>query len=155
MIAAATAENYRPMGGRLGATPGKVRLLLGCAFLAASMVGCSSVTQTPFARTAADAASLLSAASHTLQFAHNVPPWVTVEYGEASFINYHELIAPIPDELPSLQGAPDQAAVEELVGLLDDVIPDLENPCLADDCDWQGQIARLDAATHAFLDAAP
>jgi hypothetical protein len=153
VTAAATSESVPAVAGRHRARSRTVRWLLGCALVAVLASACSAVTQTPFARTAGDAASILSAASLTLQFVHAEPPGLTVEYGEGSFINYHEQVASVPEELPTLQGAPDAATVEHLVDLLDAALTDLEDPCLAADCDWQGQVARFEEAKQELLAA--
>jgi hypothetical protein len=132
---------------RLGAT-----LALSIAVAA----GCSteSITETPFVRTATEAASLLSAASYTLQYLHEEPARLTVEYSSASLFNYAELVDPIPDELPTLEGAPDATSVQALVDLVSAALADLHAPCLVGECGWQAQVNRIEAAKSALLEAA-
>jgi hypothetical protein len=132
-----------------------LRTLLAAA-VAVALSGCSSepITQTPFQRVAADAASTLSAAAYTIQFIHDQPARLTVEYGQASMINYLELVAAVPEELTTLPGAPDGAAVNNLTTLVQAAIGDLENACLLPDCDWQVQIRRMTDASQALAQAA-
>ena len=131
-----------------------MRALAACA-LAVALSACSSepITQTPFQRAAGDAASIMSAAAYTIQFVNDQPPKLTVEYGQAAVINYLDLVSSAPDELPILAGAPDQAAVGTLVGLLERGIADLETACLTPDCDWQSQVEELTEASDALEDA--
>jgi hypothetical protein len=124
--------------------------------LCIAIAACSDepITETPFARTAFDAASTLSAASETLRQMHDLPPRLTVEYGKGAMINFAEQVAGVPEELPRLQGAPDPTTVDALVRQVEAAADDLEGPCLLDDCDWQSQVTRIDAAKQALLDAA-
>jgi hypothetical protein len=127
------------------------------AALSLVAVACStdSITETPFVRTATETASLLSAGAYTLRYVHQQPaPRFTVEYGAGAMFNYAELVAPIPDELPTLEGAPDAAAVEELVGLVSAALADMQQPCLIGDCGWESQVDRIEAAKQALLEAA-
>jgi hypothetical protein len=121
--------------------------------LGAVLFACSSgpVTETPFVQAASEAASLLSAGAETLRFVHSQR--FTVEYGRAATINYHELVASLPEELPHLEGAPDQATVDRLMTMLEGAVADLANPCLLQGCDWESQVSRLDQAKQALLDA--
>ena len=135
---------------RSRATP---RLVLGF-LIAAFACACSGpVTDTPFDRAAGAAASLTSAGAETLRAVHAEPARLTVEYGQGATFNFHELLASIPDELPHLDGAPDEATMSNLVALLNAAVADLGNPCLLPDCDWQTQVSDLDAAKQALLDA--
>ena len=120
------------------------------------LAGCSGepITETPFVRTATEAASLLSAGSYTLQYVHSEPARFTVEYGAASMFNYAELVQPIPDELPTLEGAPDDASVQNLVSLVSAALADMQQPCLVGECGWQAQVDRIEAAKSALLEAA-
>ena len=132
-----------------------LRTLLAGA-LAVALSGCSSepITQTPFQRAAADAASVLSAAAYTLEFIHSEPPRLTVEYGQASVINYLDQVTGVPEELPALDGAPDETAVRALTSQLDAAISDLENACLVPECDWQSQVARMTAVSQVLAQSA-
>jgi hypothetical protein len=132
-----------------------LRTLLAGA-LAVALSGCSSepITQTPFQRAAGDAASIMSAAAYTLEFIHAEPALLTVEYGQASVVNYLDQVAATPDELPGLTGAPDEATVAQLADQLDAAIDDLQNACLLPDCDWQGQVQRMRQASDALAQAA-
>lgn len=59
----------------------------------------------------------------------------------------------MPDGLAQLEGAPDPARVARLVALLQLAVADLANPCLLEDCDWESQVARIDDAKRALLEA--
>ncbi len=132
------------------------RGILALALTTALAASCSSepITQTPFVRTATEGASLLSAASETLTRVHGVPPTLTVEYGQGAFINYHELVLPIPELLPGADGAPDQATVDQLVSELNASLEALAAPCLVGECDWQGQVQTFDETKDDLLAAA-
>ena len=126
------------------------------AALLLTICGCGSteqITETPFEQAAGDAASIMAAAGETLRFVHAEPARMTVEYGAGSMVNYDDQVASVPDELPTLQGAPDQSTVQHLVDLLAPAIDDIENPCLTPDCDWQSQADDVDAARDALLEA--
>ena len=126
------------------------------AALTAALAACgstSSITQTAFQRQASDGASIFSAAGETLRFVHAEPAKMTVEYGAGSMINYDDQAASLPDELPTAEGAPDEATVDHLVSLVEPAIQAIENPCLLPDCDWQSQAAALDQARDALLEA--
>lgn len=125
-----------------------------CAVVVAVACACSgAITDTPFHRAAGDATSLVSAGAETLRAVHAEPARFTVEYGQGATFNYHELLTSIPDELPKLEGAPDEATTANLVALLQTAVADLGNPCLLPDCDWQSQVNDLDAAKQALVDA--
>jgi hypothetical protein len=129
-------------------------LVFALSFAVAGACSSEPITETPFARTASDAASTLSAAALTLRYVHADPARFTVEYGQGAMINFAEQVTSVPDELPQLEGAPDLATVDALAKQVEAAAADLEAPCLLDDCDWQSQVARMDAAKQALLDAA-
>jgi hypothetical protein len=126
------------------------------AAVAVALYGCASgpITQTPFQRAASDAASIMSAAAYTVQFVHDDPARLTVAYAQGAVVNYLDQVATTPEELPTLEGAPEQATVEALVDHLTQAIDDLENVCLVPECDWQGQVERMTAASEALAEAA-
>lgn len=126
------------------------------AALCLALAGCGStqsITQTAFERQASDGASVFSAASETLRFVHLEPAKFTVEYGAGSMINYDDQVSSLPDDLPSAAGAPDEATVNQLVQVVTPAVDAIEKPCLLPDCDWRSQVAALDAAKEALLDA--
>jgi hypothetical protein len=125
--------------------------------LTIALVACGSsenITQTAFQRQASDGASIFSAAGETLRFVHAQPAKMTVEYGAGSMINYDDQASSLPDELPTADGAPDTATVDQLVAVVQPAVDAIENPCLLPDCDWQSQIKTLDEARDALLEAA-
>jgi hypothetical protein len=126
------------------------------AVLVALLSGCGStqqITETPFEQAAGDAASVMSAAAVTLRFIHAEPASMTVEYAAGSMINYADEVSSVPDELPTLSGAPDAATVQDLVEVIQPAVDDIESPCLMPDCDWQSQVDDLETARDAILDA--
>jgi hypothetical protein len=137
---------------------GAVRLAYAptVALITSLVAGCSSqpITETAFVRTATEGASLVSAAAETLRGVHAQPPSLTVEYGTGAFLNYHELVVPIPDSLPSAQGAPDPQTIDQLVGLVNESLEALAAPCLLPDCDWQSQLQTFEETKDALLAAA-
>jgi hypothetical protein len=135
-----------------GATARAISLCLTVVLVTACTSG--PITQSAFVRTVTEGASLLTAASATLRRVRGDPPTLTVEYGKGSFINYHELVLPIPESLPQLDGAPDQATVDQLVAMLNASLSALATPCLVGECDWETQIRTFDEASDALLAAA-
>lgn len=116
--------------------------------------GCASsqgITQTGFERQAGDGASIFAAAAETLRFVHSEPASFTVEYGAGSMINYEDQVATLPDDLTSVDGTPDSATLDELVAAVEPAILAIQDPCLQPNCDYQAQIAALDAARDALL----
>jgi hypothetical protein len=116
-------------------------LFVACAF-----------TRTPFSRTAGDTGSTLSAAAETMRLAHEGV--LTREYAQGSFVNFADQLAGVAEELPSLDGAPDAARVDRLIGLLSPATTIVSAPCLEGPCDWRGQLAALEEARDAFVEAA-
>jgi hypothetical protein len=113
----------------------------------------ASITQTPFEQTAGDGASIFSAAGETLRFVHADPAKFTVEYATGSMINYGDQVSSLVDELQTAQGAPDSVTVDRLVDLATPAVDAINDPCLEPGCDYQSQIAALDAARDALLAA--
>jgi hypothetical protein len=123
------------------------------ALLAASLVLIScSATRTPFARAAGDAGSTLSAAAETMRLAHE--DRLTREYAQGSFVNYGDRLAGVAADLPSLDGAPDPAAVMRLIYVLLPATTVVAAPCLEGPCDWRSQLKVLEDARDAFVEAA-
>jgi hypothetical protein len=130
---------------------GRSRLALLGATLA--FVGCSgtAVTQTPFARVAADTASVFSAAAQTIRFVHSAQ--LTVEYGQGAMVNFSEQVRGVASELPTLEGAPEPPAAADLSVLVAAAAADLEAACLREGCDWTAQVERIEQAKRALLEA--
>lgn len=111
-------------------------------------MGCSMLTQSPFARTASDTGATFAAAATTLRYAHEGK--LTRAYACASFVNYRSQIGGLDQQLPAQAGAPDAQTVRRLLDLAGPAQQALEQPCLADDCDWRAQVAALQRASEAF-----
>lgn len=114
------------------------------------LTGCQ-LTQTAFANAAGNAGSALAAASATLSYAHEGK--ITDEYARASFVNYQSELSGLEQALPRQNGAPDQHALQRLLNLYAPAMRVVNQPCLDTTCDWRGQVATLDKASKAFLEA--
>jgi hypothetical protein len=112
--------------------------------------GCS-VTQSPFDRMAGNAGSAFAAASTTLRYAHTGK--VPVAYARSAFVNYQSELDGLDQQLPTQQGAPDSATVQRLLDLYRPAWQAVQSPCLESGCDWRSQVAALDAASQAFVQA--
>jgi hypothetical protein len=118
--------------------------------LLVALSGCVG-TRTPFSRTALDAASTISAAATTLQFAH--AGRLTREYAQGSFVSYRAALAGVTGDLPDHAGAPDAATVERLIDMVADAEAIVMSPCLDEACDWRSQVDTLVTARDALLEA--
>ncbi len=119
--------------------------------LATLLAGCQ-FTQSPFALTASSAGAEFAAASTTLSYLHSGK--ITVQYAQGSFVNYRSQLDGLDQRLPSQQGAPvGKAGVDHLLALYKAAILAVDNPCLAASCNWQAQVAALNRASKAFLEA--
>ncbi len=116
-------------------------LLTGCAF-----------TQSAFTRMASDVGSAFAAASYTLAQLHH--RHLTAAYARSSFVNFQSELQGIDQQLPSQQGAPSPQAIQRLLAVYHLAMRAVNMPCLDATCDWGSQIAQLDRASHAFLEAA-
>jgi hypothetical protein len=123
---------------------------MGVLSLAAT--GCAVGTETPFRRTAGDAASSLSAAATTLRFAHD--GHLTFEYGRSTFQILGETLDGLEEDLPRLEGKPGTAELDQLLSLYRQAEPAISDPCLDVGCAWQSQVDALEAASEAFARAA-
>ena len=108
-------------------------------------------TQSPFAKTTGDAGAAFAAASTTLSYAHEGK--ITYAYAAASFVNYRSELDGLDQQLPSQQGAPDARIVQHLVALYKPAIQAVDSPCLAASCNWRAQVAVMNRASQAFLQA--
>lgn len=104
-----------------------------------------------FAQTAGDAASSLSVAATTLALVHHDE--LTKEYAQGTFALLEEALGGVAARLPTLDGRPDQQEVERLTSLFEAAMPAVKDPCLEDDCPWQGQHDALKRASDAFDEA--
>jgi hypothetical protein len=108
-------------------------------------------TQSAFAKTTGDAGAAFAAASTTLSYAHEGK--ITYAYASSSFVNYQSELDGLDQQLPSQQGAPDMRTVQHLIDLYRPAIWVVDLPCLSDSCAWRTQIATLNSASQAFLQA--
>lgn len=108
-------------------------------------------TQSAFAKTTGDAGVAFAAASTTLSYAHEGK--ITYAYASSSFVNYQSELDGLNQQLPAQQGAPDAHTVEHLIALYMPAIRAVDSPCLSVSCDWRTQIAALNRASQAFLQA--
>lgn len=118
--------------------------------LVAMVTGCQ-LTQPAFARTAGNAGSAFAAAETTLSYAHEGK--ITYAYASSSFVNYQSELDGLDQSLPSLQGAPGKQVVRHLLDLYKPAIQAVDAPCLNESCNWRAQVAALNRASKAFLEA--
>ena len=118
--------------------------------LVAMVTGCQ-LTQPAFARTAGNAGSAFAAAETTLSYAHEGK--ITYAYASSSFVNYQSELDGLDQSLPSLQGAPGKQVVRHLLDLYKPAIQAVDAPCLKESCNWRAQVAALNRASKAFLEA--
>lgn len=115
-------------------------LLAGCQF-----------TQSPFALAVGNAGAEFAAASTTLSYAHSGK--ITIQYAQSSFVNYRSQLDGLDQQLASQQGAPGKSTIDALLALYHAAIPAVDHPCLDAHCNWQAQVAALNRASRAFLQA--
>jgi hypothetical protein len=108
-------------------------------------------TQSAFAKTTGDAGAAFAAASTTLSYAHQGK--ISYAYAASSFVNYRSELDGLDQQLPSQQGAPDMRTVQHLIDLYKPAIKAIDSPCLRVSCDWRTQIAVMNRASQAFLQA--
>ena len=133
--------------GRMRKHYGSIFLLFVLLLLLTSC----QLTQSAFAKTVGDAGSAFAAASTTLTYAHEGK--ITMAYAASSFVNFQSELNGLDQALPSQQGAPDAHTVQHLLDLSRPAIQAVNNPCLSESCDWHAQVAALDRASKAFLEA--
>ncbi len=123
----------------------RIALIALVSSLLISLTACSpdAFTQTPFVREAEDAASLLSAASTTIEYAHSGK--LDDRFARSSLLIYRESLEGMAASLPGQRGAPAIERLRDAEGVLVD-------PCLDDTCEWQTQVATLDDASRALLE---
>lgn len=119
-------------------------------FLLLMLTGCQ-LSQTAFARMAGDAGAAFAAASTTLTYAHEGK--ITSAYASSSFVNFQSQLSGLDQVLSSQQGAPAAHTVQRLLDLYKPAMQVVNNPCLSDSCNWRAQVAALDRASKAFLEA--
>lgn len=145
----------RPPAGRL-AWHVLARTVVLAATLAVGLAGCGQApatwTDTPFQRSAADAASTFAAAAELLERSHTRS--LTVSYMRGAFDNFSEVLEGVDAALPTLEGRPDEATVTALVDAFGQAKTAIDRPCASEDCDWAGQTATLRQAAEAFAEAA-
>ena len=124
--------------------------LLPILFLLLLATGCQ-FTQSPFVLTVGNAGSEFAAASTTLTYAHTGK--ITVQYAQASFVNYQSQLNGLDQQLPSQQGVPDKQTIKRLIAVYGPAMRAVNRPCLQAGCDWRAQVVALNRASQAFLKA--
>ena len=122
-----------------------------CCLALSLLAGCA-YTQSEFARTASNVGSAFAAASYTLALLHH--DHLTAAYARSSFVNFQSELQGVDQQLPSQQGAPASQTIQRLLALYQPAMQAVNAPCLDPTCDWGSQIAQLDRASRAFLEAA-
>jgi hypothetical protein len=121
------------------------------ALLMWTLAGCQ-FTQSPFALAVSSAGAEFAAAATTLSYVHSGK--ISTQYAQGSFVNYRSQLDGLDRQLPSQQGAPGRASIEQLLALYKVAIRAVDDPCLETSCNWQAQVAALNRASQAFLKAA-
>lgn len=127
-----------------------VAVVLACLLLA----GCdaaSGITETQFARTASDAASIFAAAARTIEETRTER--LTTAYAKGSFVNYAESVEGVAESLASDEGGPSSNEREKLIEQVHGALAAVDGPCLEGDCDWRAQVETLKAASEALVEA--
>lgn len=140
-----------------GATDSRIHRAVRSSFvgglLAAAclvLVGCSGMTQTPFQRTAREAAGTLAAAAETLTAVQEGR--LTEGYARASFVSFADAVQGVGEQLPREDGAPGTGTTERLGRELQEVELLLRAPCLqSPGCDASAQIRQLKAVGEDLL----
>ncbi len=133
-------------------SPMGCRLLAIAVSLAVLSAGCGrSLTESPFTRAATDVASSFSAAATLLEAAHHRGS--TNSYVRGALVNLGESLDGVPSELQTLEGHPDGATIERLLGAYAAARTAVDAPCLGEPCDWRAQVTALRAASDAFAAA--
>ena len=127
----------------------KIGTCIGLLLLLCMMTGCT-VTQSTFARTTNNAGSAFAAAATTLTYAHEGK--ISYAYAAASFVNFQSELNGI-DQTLTTQNSASVTTVKHLLALYTPAIQVVDAPCLANTCDWRGQVNRLNRASQAFLEA--
>jgi len=112
--------------------------------------GCQ-IAQPAFINQAGNAGAALAAASTTLSYAHTGK--ITFAYARASFVNYQSELADLDQTLPQQQGPPDKQTLQHLLSLYHPAMQVMNQPCLDTMCNWRTQVATLNRASKAFLQA--
>jgi hypothetical protein len=116
------------------------------------LVGCTGVTQTPFRRTAIQAAGTLAAAAETLTAVQEGR--LTEDYARASFVSFAEAVQGVGEQLSNEEGAPATETADHLGRDLQEVEVLLRAPCLGiHGCDAAAQIRQLKAVSQDLLRA--
>jgi hypothetical protein len=116
------------------------------------LVGCGGVTQTPFQRTASEAAGTLAAAAETLTAVEEGR--LTEGYARASFVSFAEVVDGVGERLPHEDGSPGTGPTEHLGRELQEAELILQAPCLdIHGCDVAAQIRQLKAVSQDLLRA--
>jgi hypothetical protein len=114
------------------------------------LVGCSGMTQTPFQRTAREAAGTLAAAAETLTAVQEGR--LTEGYARASFVSFAEAVQGVGEQLPSEDAAPGTGTTVRLGRELQEMELLLRAPCLhSPGCDASAQIRQLKAVGEDLL----
>ena len=128
----------------------RVQAVIGLVLVAVLLAGCQ-LTESAFARSASNAGAAFAAAEQTLRDVHDGR--ITIAYATSSFVNFRSELQGLDARLPSQSGAPSGSQIKHLLALYDTAMAAVAHPCLTDSCDWNGQLATLDAASKAFLKA--
>jgi hypothetical protein len=116
------------------------------------LVGCHGMTQTPFQRTAREAAGTLAAAAETINAVQEGR--LSEGYARASFVSFAEALDGVGEQLLSEDGTARTGIAERLRRELQEGELLLRAPCLhSPGCDVSAQIRQLKAVSKDLLQA--
>lgn len=117
-----------------------------------ALSGCvpGNFAQSPFDTTAQDAASSMFAAATTLEFLQEGK--LNRRYASSSLVVYQQAVDGVASTLPNETGAPDDATLQPVIEHFQRAEAILNDPCLGDECDIQGQIETLRNAGDLLLE---
>jgi hypothetical protein len=124
--------------------------LAGVYLLLILTISACSLTQSPFVQTVDGAGGTFSAAATTLTYFHQGK--LSRAYTISSFASYESQLDGLDQQLPTQQGADNQATVKRLLALYRPAMQVVQRPCLESSCDWRGQVTTLERASKAFVE---
>jgi hypothetical protein len=128
----------------------KTGLMALLIFLLCLLSGCQFY-QSAFANTAGNTGSAFAAAKITIIYVHEGK--ITPAYARSVFVTYQSELSGLDQSLPTLNGAPDQHQMQQLLALYKQAMQVVQQPCLDNGCDWRHQVVTLHKASQAFLQA--
>ncbi len=122
-----------------------------CLLLILWAVSGCSFTQSGFERMTDSAGGAFAAAATTLSYVHEGK--LARAYAISSFADYANELSGLDQQLSAQDGTPGKSKVQRLIALYRPAMQVVEQPCLDTSCNWRGQVAVLERASQAFVEA--